>query len=219
MMDWAGAYSWINIRYLLQGLLTTIEVSVIAIILSFILGAILGIIRYTKIKYVSAIIGFFIDIIRNLPLLLIIFFTYFGLPTFGIRLDIMPAAITALTVFESAMCSEIFRSGINAVAVGQMEAARANGMTYVQAMYHVVFPQALKMMIPPLLSQFVSLVKDTSLATIIVLPDLLYHAQNVYGQNTNYLIPIFVALAGMYFVVCFSLSLLAKFFDRRLRGA
>ena len=100
-----------------------------------------------------------------------------------------------------------------------MEAARSNGMSYVQAMYHVVFPQALKMMIPPLLSQFVSLVKDTSLATIIVLPDLLYHAQNVYGQNTNYLIPMFVALAGMYFVVCFSLSLLAKFFDKRLSGA
>lgn len=131
----------------------------------------------------------------------------------------MPAAITALTVFESAMCSEIFRSGLNAVDTGQMEAARSNGMSYVQAMYHVVFPQALKMMIPPLLSQFVSLVKDTSLATIIVLPDLLYHAQNVYGQNTNYLIPMFVALAGMYFVVCFSLSLLAKFFDKRLSGA
>lgn len=218
-MDWAGAYSWINIRYLLQGLLVTIEVSVISIILSFILGAILGVTRFSKIKYLSAIVGFFIDIIRNLPLLLIIFFTYFGLPTFGIRLEIMPAAITALTVFESAMCSEIFRSGLNAVDTGQMEAARSNGMSYVQAMYHVVFPQALKMMIPPLLSQFVSLVKDTSLATIIVLPDLLYHAQNVYGQNTNYLIPIFVALAGMYFVVCFSLSLLAKFFDRRLRGA
>lgn len=218
-MDWGGAYSWINIRYLLQGLLVTIEVSVISIILSFILGAILGVTRFSKIKYLSAIVGFFIDIIRNLPLLLIIFFTYFGLPTFGIRLEIMPAAITALTVFESAMCSEIFRSGLNAVDTGQMEAARSNGMSYVQAMYHVVFPQALKMMIPPLLSQFVSLVKDTSLATIIVLPDLLYHAQNVYGQNTNYLIPMFVALAGMYFVVCFSLSLLAKFFDKRLSGA
>lgn len=218
-MDWAGAYSWINIRYLLQGLLVTIEVSVISIILSFILGAILGVTRFSKIKYLSAIVGFLIDIIRNLPLLLIIFFTYFGLPTFGIRLEIMPAAITALTVFESAMCSEIFRSGLNAVDTGQMEAARSNGMSYVQAMYHVVFPQALKMMIPPLLSQFVSLVKDTSLATIIVLPDLLYHAQNVYGQNTNYLIPMFVALAGMYFVVCFSLSLLAKFFDKRLSGA
>lgn len=218
-MDWAGAYSWINIRYLLQGLLVTIEVSVISIILSFILGAILGVTRFSKIKYLSAIVGFFIDIIRNLPLLLIIFFTYFGLPTFGIRLEIMPAAITALTVFESAMCSEIFRSGLNAVDTGQMEAARSNGMSYVQAMYHVVFPQALKMMIPPLLSQFVSLVKDTSLATIIVLPDLLYHAQNVYGQNTNYLIPMFVALAGMYFVVCFSLSLLSKFFDKRLSGA
>ena len=192
-MDWSGAYSWINMRYLLQGLLVTIQVSVISIILSFIIGA-----------------------VRNLPLLLIIFFTYFGLPTFGIRLDIMVAAITALTVFESAMCAEIFRSGIKAVSPGQMEAARANGMTYVQAMFHVVFPQAMKLMIPPLLSQFVSLVKDTSLATIIVLPEMLYHAQNIYGQNTNYLIPIFVALAGMYWVVCFSLSLLAKFFDKRM---
>ena len=90
-MDWAGAYSWINIRYLLQGLLVTIEVSVISIILSFILGAILGVTRFSKIKYLSAIVGFLIDIIRNLPLLLIIFFTYFGLPTFGIRLEIMPA--------------------------------------------------------------------------------------------------------------------------------
>ncbi len=215
-MDWFGAYSWINMRYLLQGLLVTIQVSVISIILSFIIGAVLGVVRYSKIKYVSAIVGFIIDLVRNLPLLLIIFFTYFGLPTFGIRLDIMVAAITALTVFESAMCAEIFRSGIKAVSPGQMEAARANGMTYVQAMFHVVFPQAMKLMIPPLLSQFVSLVKDTSLATIIVLPEMLYHAQNIYGQNTNYLIPIFVALAGMYWVVCFSLSLLAKFFDKRM---
>ncbi len=215
-MDWSGAYSWINMRYLLQGLLVTIQVSVISIILSFIIGAVLGVVRYSKIKYVSAIVGFIIDLVRNLPLLLIIFFTYFGLPTFGIRLDIMVAAITALTVFESAMCAEIFRSGIKAVSPGQMEAARANGMTYVQAMFHVVFPQAMKLMIPPLLSQFVSLVKDTSLATIIVLPEMLYHAQNIYGQNTNYLIPIFVALAGMYWVVCFSLSLLAKFFDKRM---
>lgn len=215
-MDFAGAYSWVNLRYLLQGLWVTIEISVIAIILSFILGAILGVITYSKIKYLSKITGFIVDLVRNTPLLLILFFSYFGLPTFGIRLNIMTAAILGLTVFESAMCAEIFRTGINAVDPGQMEAARANGMTYVQAMYHVIFPQALKKMIPPLLSQFVSLVKDTSLATIIVLPELLYHAQNIYGQNSNYLIPMFIALALMYFVVCFSLSLLAKFFDRRL---
>ena len=79
-----------------------------------------------------------------------------------------------------------------------------------QAMYHVIIPQALNKMIPSLLSQFVSLVKDTSLATIIVLPELLFHAQIIYSQNTTYLIPMYVIIAIMYFIVCFSLSMIAK---------
>ena len=108
------------------------------------------------------------------------------------------------------MLAEIVRSGIQAVPVGQMEGARSNGMTYMQAMYHVIIPQALNKMIPSLLSQFVSLVKDTSLATIIVLPELLFHAQIIYSQNTTYLIPMYVIIAVMYFIVCFSLSMVAK---------
>lgn len=163
-----------------------------------------------KIKYLSAIVGFVIDIIRNLPLLLIIFFTYFGLPELGIITNPTVASIIALVVFEGAMLAEIVRSGIAAVDPGQMEGARSNGMTYMQAMYHVIIPQALNKMIPSLLSQFVSLVKDTSLATIIVLPELLFHAQIIYSQNTTYLIPMYVIIAVMYFIVCFSLSMVAK---------
>ena len=163
-----------------------------------------------KIKYLSAIVGFVIDIIRNLPLLLIIFFTYFGLPELGIITNPTVASIIALVVFEGAMLAEIVRSGIAAVDPGQMEGARSNGMTYMQAMYHVIIPQALNKMIPSLLSQFVSLVKDTSLATIIVLPELLFHAQIIYSQNTTYLIPMYVIIAIMYFIVCFSLSMVAK---------
>ncbi|ANK58992.1 MULTISPECIES: amino acid ABC transporter permease [Loigolactobacillus] len=216
MHNFIQAYSWLNIRYLLEGLWVTVEVSVLSIIFSFIIGGLLGILRYVKIKYVSAIIGFVIDIIRNLPLLLILFFTYFGLPNLGFKPEVIPAAILAMTVFESAMVAEIIRSGIVAVDAGQMEAARSNGMTYVQAMWHIILPQAIRKMIPPLVSQFVSLIKDTSLATIIMLPELMYHAQIIYGQNSNYVLPMFLALAVLYFIVCYALSLLSRVLEKRL---
>lgn len=215
METFIHAYSWIDIHFLLRGLWVTIYVSLISIVLSFILGLFLGLIRYIKIKYVSAIVGFIVDIIRNLPLLLIIFFTYFGLPQMGIVTNPTTASIIALVIFEGAMLCEIVRSGIIAVPDGQMEGARSNGMTFGQAMYHVVVPQALHNMIPALLSQFVSLVKDTSLATIIVLPELLYHAQIIYSQNTTYLIPMYVIIAVMYFIVCFCLSQIANYLSKR----
>ena len=216
MQNFIDAYSWINIRFLLEGLWITIEISVISIIISFILGTFLGIIRYANIKYLSAIVGFIIDIIRNLPLLLIIFFTYFGLPNIGIKPEIIPAAIMALSIFESAMVAEIVRSGINSIDYGQTEGALANGLTKWQALRIIVLPQAIKNMMPALVSQFISLVKDTSLATIIVLPELMYHAQIIYGQNTNYIIPMFVALAVLYFIVCYSLSLVARYLHKHI---
>lgn len=215
MANFIQAYSFINLRFLLQGLWVTLYVSLISILFSFILGLILGLVRYVKIKYLSAVVGFVIDLVRNLPLLLIIFFTYFGLPRIGIVTNPTMAAIVALIVFEGAMLAEIVRSGIQAVDPGQMEGARSNGMTYLQAMVHVVLPQALHHMIPALLSQFVSLVKDTSLATIIVLPELLFHAQIIYNQNTSYLIPMYLIIAVMYFIVCFCLSQIAKHLQRR----
>lgn len=215
MENFIHAYSWVDIRFLLQGLWVTIYVSLISIILSFIVGLVLGFVRNMKIKVLSAVVGFCIDIIRNLPLLLIIFFTYFGLPELGIITNPTVASIIALVIFEGAMLAEIVRSGINAVPAGQMEGARSNGMTYMQAMHHVILPQALHKMIPALLSQFVSLIKDTSLATIIVLPELLFHAQIIYSQNTTYLIPMYLIISVMYFVVCFSLSVFANHLQKK----
>ena len=216
MQNWINAYSWMNIRFLLMGLEVTVLISVVSVLLSFIIGSVFGIIRYSRIKYLSAVVGFIIDIIRNLPLLLIIFFTYFGLPNFGFKPETIPAAIIAMTVFESMMLAEIVRSGLNAVDVGQMEGARSVGMSFVQALWHIILPQAYKKMIPAIISQFVSLIKDTSLATIIVVPELMQHAQVVYGQNANYILPMFAALAVLYFIICFSLSLLGNFIDRQL---
>lgn len=107
--------------------------------------------------------------IRNLPLLLIIFFTYFALPQIGIRFNIFWSAVVALTIFESAMLSEIFRAGLNAVPKGQMEAGLSTGLSYVQVLRSIVMPQAFKAMLPAIVSQLISLIKDTSLAVIISL--------------------------------------------------
>lgn len=216
MKTFMDALSWVNVHYLLEGFAVTLEVSIVAIVVSFILGIILGIIRYVNVKWLSAIVGFVIDIIRNLPLMLILFFVYFGLPELGIRLNAISATMIAMSIFEAAMIAEIVRSGIKAVPTGQMEAARSNGLTYQQAMLNVILPQALRKMIPPIVSQFISLIKDTSLATIILLPEVTFNAQLIYGQNVNYMIPMYVALAVLYFVVNYLLSIASRMLAKRL---
>ena len=214
-MDFSGAFSWMNVRFLLEGLKVTVEVSLFSIIFSFLIGGLTGVIRFANIPFLSKILGIMIDIIRNLPLLLTIFFTYFALPQIGIHMNIFWSAVAALTIFESAMLSEIFRAGLNAVPKGQMEAGLSTGLTYVETMRTIVLPQAFKSMIPAIVSQLISLIKDTSLAVIISLPELSHQARIIYGQNTNYVLPMFIIMTLMYFVVCYALSLLSGYLEKR----
>ena len=214
-MDFLSAFSWINIRFLLDGLLVTLQVAVVSIILSFIIGGILGVIRFMKVPYLSLIVGAVVDIIRNLPLLLIIFFTYFALPQIGIQLSIFWSAVAAMTIFESAMLAEIIRAGLLAVPQGQMGAGRSTGMTYFSTLYYIVFPQSIKLMLPPIVSQFISLIRDTSLAVIISLPELTHHAKIIYAQDPSAVLPMFVAMTFLYFIICYSLSVFAKRLERK----
>ncbi len=209
-MDFINAYSPDNLIFLLEGFWVTLKVAFISIILSFIIAALVGTIRFAKIPVISQILAVIVETIRNLPLLLIIFFAYFALPEINIKLEIIPAAIIALTLFESAMISEIIRSGLNSIDKGQIEAARSSGLTYVQALRYIILPQALRRMIPPMVSQFISLLKDTSLAVVISLPELTHHAQIIYGQSSSYFIPILLLVAIMYFVVNYTLSIIAR---------
>ena len=215
MQNFIDAYSYVNLSFLMDGLMVTIQVSVVSIVLSFVIGGLLGVLRFANIKVVSRVIGLIADIIRNLPLLLIIFFTYFALPQIGIKFSIFWAAVAALTIFESAMLSEIFRAGLNAVPKGQMEAGLSTGLTYRETMLSIVIPQAFKSMIPALVSQLISLIKDTSLAVIISLPELTHNAKIIYGQNEGAIIPMFVAMTVMYFVVCYALSLFSKYLETK----
>ena len=213
-MDFAGAYTPDNLKFLVDGFLVTLEVAVVSIILSFFLGGILGVIRYAKIPLVSKVVAVLVETIRNLPLILIIFFVYFGLQdpsrSWALDISITTAAIMALTIFESAMISEIIRSGLNSVPKGHIEAARSSGLNYMQTLIHIILPQALRSMVPPIVSQFISLLKDTSLAVIIALPELTHNGQIIYAQNGNYIYPVLILIALMYFVVNYGLSQIAR---------
>ncbi|MGO0063825.1 amino acid ABC transporter permease [Brevibacillus fluminis] len=209
-MDFIGAYAPSHLTFLLEGFLVTLEVAFLSIVFSFAIGIIVGTLRYAKIPVVSRILAVIVELVRNLPLLLIIFFTYFALPEVGLKLEKFYAAILALVIFESAMLSEIVRSGLNSVEKGQLEAARSSGLTYSQTLWHIVLPQALRRMVPPIVSQFISLLKDTSLAVVIALPELMNHAQILNGRNVNYVIPTFLIVAVMYFVVNYALSVFSK---------
>lgn len=209
-MDFIGAYSADNLTFLLNGLWLTLKMAFIAIILSFILGGVVGTLRFAKIPVLSQVLAVIVEVIRNLPLLLIIFFTFFALPEIGIKFKEVPAAIIALTIFEAAMLSEIIRSGLTSINKGQMEAARSSGLSYFQALWYVILPQALRRMVPPTVSQFISLLKDTSLAVVISVPELTHQAQIVYGQKSGYLVPTLLVVVLMYFVVNYTLSVLSR---------
>lgn len=216
-MDFYGAYAPEHLTFLLEGFSVTLQVAFISIFFSFLIGIIIGVIRYTKIPIISQIFAVIVETIRNLPLLLIIFFTYFALPEIGIKLEKYYAAIVALVTFESMMLSEIVRSGLNSIEKGQIEAARSSGLTYTQTLWYIILPQALRRMVPPIVSQFISLVKDTSLAIIISLPELMNHAQIIYGRNVNYVIPILIFISLMYFSVNYTLSIISRRLEYRQR--
>lgn len=209
-MDFIGAYSGHNLSFIIEGFWTTVWVAVVAICLSFVLGLGLGVLRYTRIPGVYHVVAFIVDTIRNLPLLLLIFFAYMVLPQLGIKLGIYWSAILALTVFEGAMISEIVRGGLTSINKGQIEAARSSGLSYIQTLWYITLPQALRRMSPPMVSQFISLLKDTSLAVIISLPELMHNVQIVNGQKFAFTIPTLMLAAILYFTVNYLLSIAAR---------
>jgi len=214
-MDFIGAYSSANLLFLLKGFAVTLMVAAIAIFLSLIIGCALAVLRYARVPLLARITAIWVDTMRNLPLLLLIFFAYFALPKIGLKMNVFVAAIAALTVFESAMISEIIRAGLVSIEKGQIEAARSSGLSFAQTLRYIILPQALRRMVPPLISQCISLLKDTSLAVIIALPELMNNAQIINGQNVRYVVPTFIAAAFLYFAVNYSISLISRQWELR----
>lgn len=195
--------------FLLTGLQATLTIAIVAIVLSLVFGTLLALARLSHWRLLRWPAVLYIDVIRALPVLFIIFFTFFGGGRVASSNPIV-AAIIALTIYTSAVNAEIVRAGILSIERGQVEAARSLGLSYIQTMRFVVLPQALRRMVPPQVSQLITLIKDTSLAYVIGTHELLNKARILYsGFETGPLQALFVA-ACMYFVINFGLSLLTR---------
>jgi cystine transport system permease protein len=188
-------------------------------ILSFVLGlgvgfaAALG--RLFAPWPVAAVVRFYVWIIRGTPLLVQLFLIFYGLPSVGIVLDAFPAALIGFTLNVGAYTSEIIRAVLVAVPKGQWEAAYSTGMTWVQAMGRIILPQASRIAVPPLSNTFISLVKDTSLAAAITVPELFRAGQRIVATSYEPLI-IYIEVALIYLVASSALSALQARLEKRL---
>jgi len=190
-----------------QGLLLTLQIAGISIALSFVIGTVLGAMRYSGLPVISHIAATYIEVVRNLPQLLLILVSYFvlGLPA-------MWAAVIGLTIYTAAIIGEVIRGGLNSVMTGQWEAARSQGFTYLQAMRHIILPPAVVKMIPPIVSQFVTVIKDSSFAMAIGAYELMFKGTILAAKywKPEQIITIYLVISLIYFAINFTISQIAR---------
>lgn len=213
----------------------TLEITVIAVGIGCIIGLIFGLARLSQRKILRFVAVCYIDFFRGTPLLVQIFIIAFGLPhllmegqnylmeNYGMRqilsvytLPVFAIAVMATSLNSGAYIAEIFRAGVQSIEKGQMEAARSLGMTHVQAMRYIILPQAIKRVIPPLGNEFIAMLKDTSLLSVIGVVELARTGQLVAGQ-TYKAFPVWLTVAFLYLIMTLGISRWVDYMERRLK--
>lgn len=196
----------------------TLRLGVIGIVLSLGVGLICSLALYYRIPVFRRIVSVYIELSRNTPLLVQLFFLYFGLPKMGIRISSEACAIIGLAFLGGSYMAETFRSGLEAIEKSQMESALSVGLTHAQVMRYVIFPQALVISIPGLCANMIFLIKETSVFSVVALPDLMYVAKDLIGlyyKTDEALLMLVIA----YLILLLPISVLAAVLERRLRYA
>ncbi|WP_129690925.1 amino acid ABC transporter permease [Gottfriedia acidiceleris] len=204
------------IPFFLKGTGLTIGLSLAGIFLGTIIGLFVGLGKMQSNKWLALPFVWYINFFRGTPLFVQILLIHFGVvPYFIGETNAIAAAIIALSLNAAAYIAEIFRAGIQSIDKGQMEASRSLGMTHVQAMKHVILPQAVKRMIPPLGNEFIVLIKESSIAAIIAAPELMYWSRAMQGQYYKVWEP-YISAAVIYLVLTLTLSFVLNRIERRL---
>lgn len=214
-------WDWGVIAYaapsMLKGTWVTIQLSVGAIVIGTLIGAVLGVASLSHVWPIRALIATYVYAMRGVPLLVLIFLIYFALPGAGIYLPPVPAGLAALSIYAGAYITEIFRAGILAIDPGQTEAATAIGMTGRMTLTAVLLPQAVRNIVPPVTNELIKLIKGTSLLSTITVTELTRSAQMVVVERFTPF-EIYTALACYYLVIIGSLTLLAHYIEKKLKS-
>lgn len=203
---------------LLQGLIMTLALSAAAIVGSTLIGLVAATLRSSKVPVGSQVARIYIEIFRGSPLLITLLFVYFGAAYAGYHMDIFVAAVVGVSVYQGAYIAEVFRAGIEAVPSGQWEASRTLGLSNGQTFISVVLPQTGKIVLPPLIGQYLALIKDTSIAFVIGLAELVRQGQSIIDR-VGQPVAVYLTIAILYFIICYPLSLWVRGLEKRSHPA
>jgi len=206
-----------SLPLLLAGAGITVQITAMSVGMGLLIGMFAGIARLSSKWPIRTVAAIYIDFIRGTPLLVQIFIIYFAMPiVLGTRIDPFVAAVTACSINSGAYVAEIFRSGIQSIDKGQMEAGRSLGMSWAQTMRYIILPQAFKRIIPPLGNEFIAMLKDSSLVSVIGFEELTRRGQLIIAR-TYASFEIWMTVAFIYLIMTVSISRLVAFLERRLR--
>ena len=211
--DWSVV--WYALPYLLQGAVVTIEVSACAMVVGTIVGLVCGLVSVSHLSVLRAIVRAYVYFVRGTPALVQIFFVYFALPRIGLELSSFWSGVAALAFNAGGFMAEIVRAGLLSIDTGQTEAAMAIGMTERQTIWHILFPQSLRRITPPLTNELITLVKSSSLLSVISITELTRSAQVIIAQRFTPF-ELYAELAVAYLILISALSQISEFVERRL---
>ncbi|MNP19533.1 Arginine transport system permease protein ArtQ [compost metagenome] len=211
--------AWKYKNYYVQGIGYTLLLSALGVLFGFIIGLFISLLRMTNIKLVKWLGTAYVELLRGTPMLVQLMIIHYGLAlTLGINLSPLQSGIIKLSINSSAYLAEIFRAGIQGVDRGQMEAARSLGMKRGTAMRHIILPQAFKAVLPAIGNEFITIIKESSIISVIGMADIMYQAGVVKNITYQGLSPFIIA-AAIYFVMTFALSKLLSVVERKLSAS
>ncbi|MHC1742053.1 MAG: amino acid ABC transporter permease [Syntrophobacteraceae bacterium] len=205
---------WRILKFIPDGIVVTFQVTVFAIVFALLLGLLTGLGRISKNRVINAIASVYVEVVRGIPLLVQLFYIYYALGRV-VRVPDMVAAITAMAVCYGAYMGEVFRAGIEAIPGGQTEAARSLGLNKRQTMLHVILPQAWRTILPPVGNEFIALLKDTSLVSILAVADMLRRGREFASETFTYF-ETYTVIALVYLIITLLLSKLVSRLEERL---
>lgn len=203
-------------KFYIDGTLITLFLSFFGVILGVVVGVFLALMKLSKISFFNKIAGAYIEIIRGTPLLVQLLLVYYGLDKIGLQLPDLASGIIAVSLNSAAYVAEIIRAGIQSIDKGQMEAARSLGMSHGMSMRYIIIPQAFKNILPALGNEFIVLIKESAIVSIVGIHDLMYNTDTIRGISFKPFTPL-VITAMIYFIITFTLSKLLAMVERRMR--